>query len=143
MAARNVTFQSDTFDCHKSEVTRIMAPHTFDTVDYGTYRVVAVRGDVDLGNAAELATVMALAGESTPVIVDLSGCSYLDSTGLSVFVRHERLRRGRTAIVAPPNHRSLHLLEITGLALTLNVLPSLDAATTFCETRSHGIAKAV
>ncbi len=110
-----------------------MAIHTFETIDCGTYRVVNVVGDLDLGNASALAARIEAASGTCPVVVDLSACSYLDSTGLGVFVRHERLHRGQTAIVAPVGHRSLHLLEITGLALTLNVLPSLDAAVAFCE----------
>lgn len=110
-----------------------MSAHTIEIEDHGTYRVVVVRGDVDLGNATDLAIALAGASAVAPIAVDLSACSYLDSTGLSVFVRHERRHRGRTAIVAPPKHRSLHLLEITGLALTLNVVPSLDAAAAFCE----------
>ncbi|GAC1442826.1 MAG: hypothetical protein NVS2B8_22210 [Vulcanimicrobiaceae bacterium] len=120
-----------------------MAPHSFETVDYGTYRVVHVRGDVDLGNASALAETIAGANAALPLVVDLSDCSYLDSTGLTVFVRHERQHRGRSAIVAPPNHRSLHLLEITGLALTLNVVPSLDAAIAFCEACTVRSAHAV
>ncbi len=106
---------------------------TFETVDFGTYRLIHVRGHVDLDNAAHLDEVMSLAAARVPIVVDLAACSYLDSTGLSVFVRHERQHRGRTAVVAPPGHRSLHLLEITGLALTLNVVPSIDAAVAFCE----------
>ena len=113
-------------------VTLVMANHSFEIIDHGTYRVVNVRGDVDLGNAKELAETLDVASIGSPVVVDLSACSYLDSTGLSVFVRHERLRRRRTAIVAPPGNRTLHLLEITGLALTLNVVPTLALGVVFC-----------
>lgn len=120
-----------------------MGKHVFETVDCGTYRVVEVRGDVDLGNAAELAAAMNEAGSAAPVVVDLSACSYLDSTGLSVFVRHERTHRGRMALVAPPGHRSLHLLDITGLALTLRVAPSLDDAIAYCESTVLPTAKAM
>ncbi len=62
---------------------------------------------VDLGNARELAATLETASTGSPIFVDLTVCSYLDSTGLSVFVRHDRLLRGCTAIVAPPDHRPL------------------------------------
>lgn len=119
-----------------------MGTHIFEIVDCGSYRIVEVRGDVDLDNAAELASAMTAASRATPIVVDLSACSYLDSTGLSVLIRHERQHRGRMAIVAPLGHRSLHLLEITGLALTLHVMPSLDEAIDFCEFRRTSAATA-
>ncbi len=109
-----------------------MANHSFEIIDHGTHRLVNVCGDVDLGNAKELAATLDSASLGSPIVVDLSACSYLDSTGLSIFVRHERMRRRRTAIVAPPGNRTLHLLEITGLALTLNVVPTLDRGVAFC-----------
>ena len=131
------------FDRASAAVTVLMANHSFETIDHGTYRVVIVRGAVDLGNAKELADVLESAIIGAPIVVDLSACSYLDSTGLSIFVRHERMRRRRTAIVAPPGNRPLHLLEITGLALTLAVVPTLDAGIAFCGEPITDTAAAV
>ena len=120
-----------------------MVNHSFEIIDHGPYRVVNVRGDVDLGNAKELAEVLETASIGAPIVVNLSACSYLDSTGLSIFVRHERMRRRRTAIVAPPGNRPLHLLEITGLALTLNVVPTLEAGIAYCGVPITATAAAV
>lgn len=91
-------------------------------------RCINVVGDVDLSNARELSAAMEIAADGGSLVVDLSGCTYLDSTGLSVFVKHERTHRGKLVIVAPTAHRSLRLFEITGLALTLTIVPTLEDA---------------
>ena len=58
--------------------------------------------------------------------------SLFQSTGLSVFVKHERTHRGAFAIVAPRSQRSLRLFEITGPALTLTLSQTLaEALATF------------
>lgn len=91
-------------------------------------RCVSVRGDLDLANANALARALETAAREGPTVVDLSECSYLDSTGLSVFVRHERAHRGALVVVAPRAQRSLRIFEIPGLALTLTVRQTLEDA---------------
>ncbi|GAC1310987.1 MAG: hypothetical protein NVS2B3_11570 [Vulcanimicrobiaceae bacterium] len=102
--------------------------YAFDTSDGLNCRCVHVTGDVDIRNARELAATMDATAAGGPLVVDLSACTYLDSTGLSVFVKHERAHRGRLVIVAPSGHRSLRIFEIAGLALTLTIVPTLDDA---------------
>lgn len=98
-------------------------------------RCVSVRGDIDLANARELAIALEDAATAGPVVLNLSDCSYLDSTGLSVLVKHERNHRGRLVIVAPAAKRSLRIFEITGLALTLTMSNTLDDAFATFEGR--------
>ncbi len=105
-----------------------MQERAFTTTPGDRCSCVTVRGDVDLGNAKDLATAMSEAAASGPIVVDLSDCSYLDSTGLSIFVRHERNHRGKLVIVAPERQRSVRIFEITGLALTLTLRASLEDA---------------
>lgn len=112
-----------------------MIEPSFITRDAANCRCVSVRGDVDLSNAKELATVMASAATTGPVVVDLSPCTFIDSTGLAVFVKHERNHRGNLVIVAPPTQRSLRIFEITGLTLTLTMSASLDDAFALFESR--------
>lgn len=105
-----------------------MTERAFTAREDRNCRCVTVTGDLDLSNARELSATLASLAAFGPLVVDLSGCTYLDSTGLSVFVRHERMHRGHLVIVAPIAHRSLRLLEITGLALTLTIVPTLAVA---------------
>lgn len=105
-----------------------MSKGPFTVTEGHDCRCVTVRGDVDLSNARDLSATMDAAAEGGAIAVDLSACTYLDSTGLSVFVKHERRHRGQLVIVAPKAHPSLRLFEITGLALTLTIVPTLAEA---------------
>ena len=50
--------------------------------------VITIRGEVDLSNADRLLDeLMARVGATPWLVVDLSGCSYLDSAGLRVIAR--------------------------------------------------------
>ena len=50
--------------------------------------VATIRGEVDLSNADRLLDeLMARVGATPWLVVDLSGCSYLDSAGLRVIAR--------------------------------------------------------
>jgi anti-sigma B factor antagonist len=62
--------------------------------------VLAVTGEVDLSNCAELAvaTDQALSQSSGPLTVDLSAVAYLDSAGLNELL----IRADRIEIVASP-----------------------------------------
>ena len=60
------------------------------------------------------------------MIVDLTGCSFMDSTGLQLLVR-TRGRFGRVA-VASPNRTVLKILEVSGLDRLFAIYPSRTAA---------------
>ena len=102
------------------------APSTIRRVDFAI-RVVradqattlAVTGEVDLSTAGGLAEagLDALAAGATVVIVDLSGVTFLDSTGLAALVTiNNRARNdGAALIIARPRVRVRHLFQITGL----------------------------
>ena len=63
-----------------------LATIEFEDADRAT--VVTVRGEVDLSNADRLLDeLMARVGAKPWLVVDLSGCSYLDSAGLRVIAR--------------------------------------------------------
>lgn len=84
---------------------------------------VVVRGDLDLATAPRLQ--QALHGLDGDVTVDCRSLEFIDSTGLSVFVRaHHRLaqQHGRLRIEGL-SARCRRVFEISGLDQTLN-LPS-------------------
>jgi anti-anti-sigma factor len=86
--------------------------------------ILVVRGDVDLATASLLwESVEQVLSDSERLIVDLRDVGFLDSSGLSVFVRaHRRLREaGGALVLRSPNPRVRRVLELTGLAQVLTI----------------------
>lgn len=85
--------------------------------------VLAVSGELDLSNSAQLRQPIAEAVESGQrhLVIDLSDCEFIDSTGLSVLVWGSRqlgeLEGGWLAVVAPGPQvrRALEITEIRSL----------------------------
>ena len=91
----------------------------------GAADVVAVRGELDMATAITLAGCLneVLMDASGPVIVDLSGLRFMDSTGMSVLLNaHRRLaRQGRSLTLACPPGPVLRVFELTNMVDTLRV----------------------
>jgi anti-anti-sigma factor len=90
----------------------------FVVQDRGTDAVVVVRGDIDRTTAGLLREALeaALAIRHPLVLLDLSGVSYVDSSGLSVIVRARRtlVRDQRLALCNVPG-RMKRVLEVTSV----------------------------
>lgn len=96
----------------------------------GDDAIVEVRGEVDLSTAPVLDQHLSRLPGVHKLVVDLSGVSFLDSSGLGVLVRtSNKLEAHGGVIRLVVNHpQVLKVLEITGLASTLSVFPTLDQA---------------
>jgi anti-sigma B factor antagonist len=86
----------------------------------GPVAVLEVKGKVRVGEsaqqfAAELGTI--LARSSGPVLLDVSGIDYIDSTGIGELVGHmqKASESGRRMALLQPHKRLMSLLELTGL----------------------------
>lgn len=96
--------------------------------------VVRVMGEVDLATAPALeAALLGVRDDRTDaVIVDLTGCTFLDSTGLRTLVatreRFERSNRRLGLALSTPG--VLRVLQITGLDKRFEIYPSPAAAST-------------
>lgn len=68
-----------------------MQPAPFETssAEVDGVRVVSVRGELDLSTAPDLEGPLnaALEGGEAPVLIDLSECEFIDSTGIALIVR--------------------------------------------------------
>jgi anti-anti-sigma factor len=86
----------------------------------GTDRVVvSVFSDIDIASVKSFrAALDAAAAAGKPVTVDLSGCDYLDSTGISTLVG---VRNASVAIDVIASRQAAKLLDIVGLTSLLNV----------------------
>ena len=94
-------------------------------------RIIVVEGDFDLGGATEfrLARAEAMRGDG-PLVVDLRGCSFIDSTGIACVIRaFERANRARrsSALVASTFHVR-RVLELVGVPDRIPCFERLDEA---------------
>jgi anti-sigma B factor antagonist len=81
--------------------------------------LVSLAGEIDLHVAPRLSDELegAIADGAHRLVVDLSGVSFIDSSGIATLVRAaERLRiRGAELVLVCDDHRILRALEVTGL----------------------------
>lgn len=92
--------------------------------DDGTY-VISVTGELDLHSAPQLESELAGLHDKNvrTVVVDLTGCEFIDSTALALLVNaHKRLgaAQARFSIVTP-DRNIRKVFEITGLDRVLTI----------------------
>jgi anti-anti-sigma factor len=97
-------------------------------------RTISVRGELDLSTAADLEGPLdeALDSGEAAVLIDLSDCEFIDSTGIALIVRAwQRLdsgKNGRALVICSHNEQVRRVLEITGLELSIPVHATRDEA---------------
>jgi anti-anti-sigma factor len=82
--------------------------------------VLALSGELDVISAPDLAVQLGgLAAEACPrVLLDLSGLTFVDSSGVSVLVKakHEAEANGRRLILRNPTEQVHQVFSVVGLA---------------------------
>jgi anti-anti-sigma factor len=97
-------------------------------------RAISVRGELDLSTAPDLEGPLehTLESDEGSVLIDLSQCEFIDSTGIALIVRAwQRLdggEDGRNLVLCSQNDQVRRVLEITGLELSIPVHPTRDEA---------------
>ncbi len=97
-------------------------------------RTISVRGELDLSTAPELEDPLeqALENDEGSVLIDLTQCEFIDSTGIALIVRAwQRLQGdgdGRALVLCSQNDQVRRVLEITGLELSIPVHMTRDEA---------------
>lgn len=114
-----------------------MTPVPFEVkigaLEQGT-RTLAVRGELDLSTAPELEGPLdeTLENDRGSLLIDLSDCEFIDSTGIALIVRAwQRLdsgNNGRALAICSQNDQVRRVLEITGLELSIPVHTTRDEA---------------
>lgn len=119
-----------------------MNPAPFETsarqLDDGIH-VVGIRGELDLSTAAELEPSLEeiVSSGDAALLIDLTECEFIDSTGIALIVRAwQRLDgagnaggRGRVA-VCTGNDQVQRVLDVTGLQSSIAVFEDREAALT-------------
>ncbi len=113
-----------------------MPPAPFETSssEVDGVRVVAVRGELDLSTAPDLEGPLeeALAGGEASVLIDLTECEFIDSTGIAMIVRAwQQLdgddERAGKLVISNSNDQVQRVLEISGLNLSISIHPSRES----------------
>jgi anti-sigma B factor antagonist len=107
--------------------------------EYGGYAVVALRGELDLMDAAGVADALeAFAARAPRIIVDLSGLEFIDVSGvaaLSRVRRHARDAGGDVLLAAPQQRMVRRVLSIIwegdGFAVHASVAEAAASAGAF------------
>jgi anti-anti-sigma factor len=91
--------------------------------------VLQIFGEVDLSNVGELREAIGRAAAGGgQVVVDLTTCTFLDSSILSALVRASETYSGRFHIVVPPGGVVHRVFSVTSLLGALPVVESIEAA---------------
>jgi anti-sigma B factor antagonist len=103
----------------------------------GGIRAFRVQGELDMHTAPELERRLegVIEADAASVLLDLSACEFIDSTGIALIVRSwQKLDRdaagegsGRLVITCD-NHQVRRLLEITGVDSSISMHQERDAA---------------
>ena len=96
----------------------------------GGGRVLHVTGELDLATATQLEDAIDTPTEGGPLVVDLTECTFLDSSGVRVLATTGRLlsERGERLALVVTDPGIIRILEITAVDRLLSMHPTLEAA---------------
>ena len=105
--------------------------------------MVSIEGEVDIHNASAAQDALC-AGPPAPLVIDLTRCAFLDSSGIRALVAAERTLDGQgpPVLVCSPGNPALALLELAGVDALYRVLPTIQegvAAADEPKTPSHSL----
>jgi stage II sporulation protein AA (anti-sigma F factor antagonist) len=93
--------------------------------------VIAVEGELDMNTATDLERELEgpLSAAQSPLLIDLSSCEFIDSTGIALIVRSWQALdgNGRFALCGV-GHQVKRVLDITGLEETIPTHSSREQA---------------
>jgi anti-sigma B factor antagonist len=95
---------------------------------FAEHTVITLTGDLDIASTPSLRERLHIALRNTGahVVIDLSGVTFCDASGLALLVgaRRRTEPRGTTVALAAPRPQLAKLLHVTGLFRVFTVLPS-------------------
>jgi anti-sigma B factor antagonist len=95
-------------------------------------RVVAIRGELDIATSPGVRGVLdeAAGDESRPLVIDLSQCEFIDSTGLAALLHGAKPAQNGESHVAivSPDGELRRLFQLTAVDRTIPIHGSLEEA---------------
>lgn len=111
---------------------QLTTPFRVESMSVDGLHALSVAGELDQGTAPELrgALAEAVGAGAGGVLVDLSQCGFIDSTGLSLLVEAKRrlADEDRPFAVCCPDADVRRLLELTGIDRAVGLFDSRDDA---------------
>lgn len=113
------------------------APFEASAAQLDGVHVISVRGELDLSTAPALEPALesAISTGDAAVLIDLSECEFIDSTGIALIVRAwQRLDAAAEGegsgkvVICSNNDQVRRVLEITGLELSIPIHETRDSA---------------
>lgn len=101
-----------------------------EVIRRGEWRILSVRGEVDLNSSPDLRSVLlAAVKQEGPVGVDLSGASYMDSSGVATLVEGLKSASERNQIFSliQPSGAVMKVLELARLDSLFDIRDSVEA----------------
>jgi anti-sigma B factor antagonist len=96
------------------------------------YAVVALRGELDLADAAVVAAELTEVAAREPgiIVVDLAGLKFIDSSGVAALARGRRRARqaGGELVLAAPQRNVMRVLAIIRLSEAFSVYATVEEA---------------
>ena len=93
--------------------------------------ILQLEGEIDIGSATDFkeALLQSIAGGARRIVIDATGVTFMDSSGLSVLIAGEqRLRPLDGSLAIACGERVRRLLRMTGLEGSFRLYPSRDEA---------------
>jgi anti-sigma B factor antagonist len=101
------------------------------TRQYDGRAVVALRGELDVAEAASVAAALAaFAGGEKAIILDLAGLEFIDSSGMAALAlaRAQARRAGGDLLLAAPQDQVMRLLSLTRMIEVFSVHATVEQA---------------
>ena len=101
------------------------------TRSYDGRAVVALRGELDLVDAAAVAAALAAVAAREPqIIADLAGLDFIDSSGVAALARGRRKARraGGDLVLAAPQQKVTRVLAVIRMAEAFSVYATVEDA---------------
>jgi anti-sigma B factor antagonist len=135
MPSRTETHSSSSGDPEPESLAFALAEHQLDE----RASVVAVEGELDLTTAPRLKWTLldALQAGHSQLVLDLSRCSFMDSTALGVLVGVNRgLDAGSRLAIACTRPNVLKIFELSGMDGAFALFATVDEALAYARGRT-------
>jgi anti-anti-sigma factor len=110
--------------------------------DDGSDRVVRLSGEIDISNAAVVELRLRQLASEDGLLVDVSGLSYLDSSGVRLLFRLAEAMAGELRLIVGETSPARRVLEVAGAGQLLSLDGRRQASVEASEAPSPGTLRA-
>ena len=97
-----------------------MIPFDVSVARDGESVTIALSGELDLATVDRAREALEQVPPGTPLVLDLSGLTFIDSTGLGLIAAAAQHTNGHLSVI--PDDRTRRLLDLTGMTAHLTLV---------------------